>query len=161
MAFYFLRLLRVDPGVNPQNVLSMGVTLSPARYTDPAQMWRFYDGLLEKLGALPGVSRAAGSIDMPFNGANANGDFSYEGQPGGTADRNPFADMHSVTPGFFTTVQTPIVEGRDFQFAGHGQAHRRWSSLIAVWRGNCGLDRARLANTSTAAAATTTRLWVW
>jgi predicted permease len=114
MAFYFLRLLRVDPGVNPQNVLTMGITLSPARYSDPAQMGRFYDAVLEKLAALPGVSHVAGSVDMPFNGANANGDFSYEGQPGGTADRNPFADMHSVTPGFFATVQTPFLEGRDF-----------------------------------------------
>jgi predicted permease len=60
------------------------------------------------------MNHVAGSIDMPFNGANANGDFSYEGQPGGTADHNPFADQHSVTPGFFATVQTPLVEGRDF-----------------------------------------------
>ena len=114
MAFYFLRLLRVDPGVNAQNVLTMGITLSPARYTDSAQMGRFYDAVLEKLAALPGVSHVAGSVDLPFNGANSNGDFSYEGQPGGTADHNPFADQHSVTPGFFATVQTPFVEGRDF-----------------------------------------------
>jgi predicted permease len=114
MAFYFLRLLRVDPGVNQQNVLTMGITLSPARYTDSAQMGRFYDAVLEKLAALPGVSHVAGSVDLPFNGANSNGDFSYEGQPGGTADHNPFADQHSVTPGFFATVQTPFVEGRDF-----------------------------------------------
>ena len=114
MAFYFLRLMRVDPGVNPQNVLSMGITLSPARYTDAAQMWRFYDALMGKLGTLPGVVRVAGSVDTPFSGANANGDFTYEGQPNGTADRNPFADQHSVTPGFFATVQTPIIEGRDF-----------------------------------------------
>lgn len=114
MGLYFVRLLRVDPGVNPQNVLSVGIPLSPARYTEPAQMWRFYDALLQKLGSLPGVVRVAGSVDLPFTGANANGDFTYEGQPGGTADHNPFADMHSVTPGFFATVQTPIVEGRDF-----------------------------------------------
>jgi predicted permease len=114
MAFYFLRLVRVDPGVNPQNVLSLGITLSPVRYTDPAQMGRFHDALLQKLRSLPGVVNAAGSVDTPFTGANANGDFSYEGQPGGTADRNPFADQHAVTPGFFATLQTPILEGRDF-----------------------------------------------
>jgi predicted permease len=114
MAFYFLRLVRVDPGVNPQNVLSLGIPLSPVRYTDPAQMGRFYDALLQKLRSLPGVVNAAGSVDTPFTGANANGDFSYEGQPGGTADRNPFADQHAVTPGFFATLQTPILEGRDF-----------------------------------------------
>jgi putative ABC transport system permease protein len=114
MAFYFLRLLQVNPGMNPRNVLSIGLSLSPARYTEPAQMWRFYDAVREKLSALPGVLRVAASSDTPFTGAGANGDFSYEGQPGGTADRNPFADMHSVTPGFFATVQTPMIEGREF-----------------------------------------------
>jgi putative ABC transport system permease protein len=143
MAFYFLRLLRVDPGVNPQNVLTMGITLSPARYSDPAQMGRFYDAVLEKLAALPGVSHVAGSVDMPFNGANANGDFSYEGQPGGTADRNPFADMHSVTPGFFATVQTPFLEGRDFTpqdtassqkivIINRGMEQKLWSGQSAI-----------------------------
>lgn len=114
MAFYFVRLLQVDPGVNPRKVLSLGITLSPARYASPAEMGRFYDALLGKLMALPGVVHAAGSIDTPFTGANANGDFSYEGQPGGTAEHNPFADLHSVTPGYFATVQTPIFAGRDF-----------------------------------------------
>ncbi|MGC2297525.1 MAG: ABC transporter permease [Acidobacteriaceae bacterium] len=143
MAFYFLRLLRVDPGVNPQNVLAMSVTLSPARYTDPAQMGRFYDAVLEKLAALPRVTHVAGTIDMPFTGANANGDFTYEGQPGGTADHNPFADMHSVTPGFFATVQTPLLEGRDFSpqdkagspkvaIINRGMAQKLWPGQIAI-----------------------------
>jgi len=114
MAFYFFRLLRVDPGMNPQNVLSMGLSLSPARYTQPEQINRFYDAVHDRFSTLPGVVRVAASSDTPFTGAGSNGDFTYEGQPGGTADHNPFADMHAVTPAFFSTMQTPILEGRDF-----------------------------------------------
>jgi predicted permease len=114
MVFYFLRLTRVDPGVNSQNVLSMNISLSPARYSDSPEMWRFYDTLLEKFAVMPGVLHVAGSIDTPYTGANSNGDFSYEGQASGATNRNLFADFHSVTPGYFATVQTPILEGRDF-----------------------------------------------
>jgi hypothetical protein len=77
-------------------------------------MWRFYDTLLEKFAVMPGVLHVAGSIDTPYTGANSNGDFSYEGQASGATNRNLFADFHSVTPGYFATVQTPILEGRDF-----------------------------------------------
>ena len=143
MAFYFLRLLRVDPGMNPQNVLSMGISLSPARYAQPAQMNQFYDALRDKLSALPGVVRVAAASDTPFTGAGANGDFSYEGQPGGTADHNPFADMHQITPGFFETLQTPIVEGRDFTaqdtagsmkvaIISRAMAHKLWPGQSAI-----------------------------
>jgi predicted permease len=116
MALYFTRLLNVDPGVNPQNVLSIGIAPSPAQYSKPEDRRRFYNALLEKLSALPGVVKAGASTDVPFNGTNSNGDFSYEGQPNGTADHNPFADFHYVTPGYFAAVQTPIVQGRDFTF---------------------------------------------
>jgi predicted permease len=43
-----------------------------------------------------------------------NGDFTYDNQPDSTADRNPFADFHYVTPGYFAAVETPLLQGRDF-----------------------------------------------
>ncbi len=116
MALYFMRLLNIDPGVNPQNVLSIGIAPSPAQYSKPEDRRRFYNALLEKLSAIPGVLKVGASTDVPFNGTNSNGDFSYEEQPNGTADHNPFADFHYVTPGYFAAVQTPILQGRDFTF---------------------------------------------
>ena len=143
MAFYFFRLLRVDPGMNPHNVLSMGLSLSPARYTQPEQMSRFYDALTARLSTLPGVVRVAATSDTPFTGAGSNGDFTYEGQPGGTADRNPFADLHQLTPGFFATMQTPMVAGREFTpqdsaaamkvaIISHTMARKLWPGQSAI-----------------------------
>jgi predicted permease len=114
MAIHFLGLLRVDSGVNPDNAMAMTVWLPPAQYPQPDDQRSFYRALLDKLSALPGVIAVGGSVDTPFTGSNANGDFEYEGQPSGAADNNPFAEKHSITPGYFAALQTPILEGRDF-----------------------------------------------
>jgi putative ABC transport system permease protein len=114
MAFYFTRLLHTDPGMNPENTLAMTVSLSPAQYTKPEDQARFFDTLRNKLSALPGVTNAGGSASIPFRPNDNNGDFTYDNQPDSTADQNPFADFHYVTPGYFAAVQTPLIAGRDF-----------------------------------------------
>jgi predicted permease len=114
MAFYLIRLMRTNPGVNPKNVLVINVWLSPQQYPDVGKKWRFYSTLLERLAIIPGVVHAAGSMDPPFWGSFPHGKFSYDDQPDETANQNPVAGFHYVTPGYFETVQTPIVKGRDF-----------------------------------------------
>ena len=113
MAFYFLRLLHTDPGINPENTLSFTVSLSPAQYAKPEQQRRFFDTLLDKLAVLPGVKNAGATGDTPFTNNGSNGSFSYDGQPQSEADKNPFADFHFVTPGYFFAVGTPLLQGRD------------------------------------------------
>jgi putative ABC transport system permease protein len=75
---------------------------------------RFYNTLLEKLAALPSVTHVAATTDPPFWGSFPIAKFSYIGQPDGNADSNLLAGFHFVTPGYFSTVQTPILRGRDF-----------------------------------------------
>jgi len=114
MAFYFIRLLHTDPGMNPENTMTMTVSLSPAQYPKPEEQSRFFGTLLDKLAALPGVTDAGGSDEVPFRPTGDNGDFTYDGQPESTASHNPFADFHYVTPGYFASVETPLLQGRDF-----------------------------------------------
>lgn len=114
MAFYFLRLLHTDPGMNPENTLSLTVSLSPGQYSKPEQKRQFFDTLLDKLAALPGVTHAGATGDTPFTNNGSNGSFEYDGQPQSTADRNPFADFHFVTPGYFSSIGTPLLQGREF-----------------------------------------------
>jgi putative ABC transport system permease protein len=110
----FASVLRVDPGVRPENTMAMTVSLPPAQYPTPESQQNFYRTLQPRLAALPGVAAVGGGVDTPFAGSNANGDFSYEGEPNGTADKNPFAEKHAITPGFFAAVGAPILKGRDF-----------------------------------------------
>jgi predicted permease len=114
MAFYLIRLMRTDPGVNPHNVLLINAWLSPEQYPDPESRWRFYESLLQKLASLPGISHVAASVDPPFWGNGPQGKFNYDGQPGGNPNQTPIARFHYVTSGYFATVQTPILKGRDF-----------------------------------------------
>jgi predicted permease len=92
----------------------MTVSLSPAQYAKPEERRRFFETLLEKLSALPGVTHAGASESTPFTGSGSNGDFSYDGEPKNTADHNPFADLRYVSPGYFASVETPLLQGRDF-----------------------------------------------
>jgi predicted permease len=114
MAIYFLRLLRVNSGVNPANAMAITVQLSLGHYAKADDQRRFYHQLRDRLSALPGVVAVGGSVDIPFTGANTTGDFQYEGQPNGTADRNPFAEKHYITPGYFAALDTHVLQGRDF-----------------------------------------------
>ena len=114
VALHFASVLRVDPGVDPANTMVMSVALPPAQYPTAESQRNFYRTLAPRLAALPGVAAVGGSVDTPFTGTNATGDFQYEGQATGTADKNPFAEKHAVTPGFFAAVGAPLLEGRDF-----------------------------------------------
>ena len=114
VAMRFVSLLGNDPGVDPRNAMVMTVMLPAPQYPKADDQHRFYRALVDKLSALPGVAAVGGSVDTPFTGSNANGDFQYEGQPESTADKNPFAEKHYITPGYFRSLGTPFWQGRDF-----------------------------------------------
>jgi putative ABC transport system permease protein len=114
VAMRFVALLHVDPGVNPRNAMVMTVMLPPAQYPKGDDQLRFWHALAGKLSSLPGVTAVGGGVDTPFTGSNANGDFTYEGQPADSADKNPFAEKHYITPGFLTAIGAQVWQGRDF-----------------------------------------------
>src|SRR5215469_12756217 len=114
IAMHFVTLLRSDPGVNPRNAMVMTVMLPESQYPKPEDQHRFYHALVDKLSALPGVVAVGASVDTPFSGSSANGDFQYEEQPEGTADKTPLAEKHWITPGYFLAIGAPFWQGRDF-----------------------------------------------
>jgi putative ABC transport system permease protein len=114
MAFYFLSVLRTNPGINAQNTLSMTIWLSPSRYAKPEDQRRIAQTLFDKLSALPGVTAAGLSDSRLFTDEGSNGSFRYDNQPESTQDRNPFADFRHVSPGYFAAAGTALLQGRDF-----------------------------------------------
>src|SRR5262245_45603399 len=64
----FDRLLRIDPGFNAQNLLTVNINLPASRYQDNPRVIAFYDQLLERARALPGVVSAAATSGLPFTG---------------------------------------------------------------------------------------------
>ena len=117
----FIRLRQVDPGFVPERLLTARVELSPVRYGANDVKRRFYETLLERLQAMPGVRAAATARALPMTGKLEIGDWSFvlEGQassPPLPTDYHP-ADWQVVSPGYFATMGIPVQQGRDFAAA--------------------------------------------
>src|SRR5260221_1859867 len=108
----FNRLLAVDPGFNPHNVLTLTFDLPDKKYSDQQQV-DFYNQLLARLQSLPGVVATSGVTPLPFSGNNGVITFEIEGHPVPKSEA-PSADIKVSTPGYFRTFGIPVISGRDF-----------------------------------------------
>lgn len=124
-----LRGLRAtDPGVDPEGVVTMDIFLTPSRYDSWDAMWRFYSQLLEKVRALPGVTAAGLSEEIPFNGSFGCTVQGFEDRRVyerlSAADLTTCAGQEPTTPGYFEAMGIPIVQGRAFEAADNDQPER-------------------------------------
>ena len=107
------RLLDVDVGVDIENVLLGQFTLPPAAYPDPTDQKLFYDRLLERAGAIPGVTHAAlGTVVPPRSGGQFH--VRIEGVHEAWTMDLPVARSRSVSPGYFESMGIPLLRGRYF-----------------------------------------------
>ena len=109
------RLLGVNPGLNPKNVLTMGVSTAQENlYVGLPADEHFCQELTERLGAIPGVVSVGAVAHLPLSGANAGRGFTIEGQPDPGPRNEPGAGYSVACPGFFRTLNIPMVQGREF-----------------------------------------------
>ena len=98
------------------NILTARVDLPRSRYPDSAASIRFFEALLPKLHAVPGVEAATLSDGLPAAG-NGSITVQIEGKAYAEAKDYPRAREGIVTPGYFETFQTPLLGGREFSTA--------------------------------------------
>jgi putative ABC transport system permease protein len=110
----FARLNRVDPGFNPEKLLTMGVTLLRSKYPEDSRVAAFYSQLLEQVAAAPGVKSAGAITELPLSGANTSDNFTIEGRPAIAKQEEPSIECRFVTPHYFDSMDIPILKGRDF-----------------------------------------------
>jgi hypothetical protein len=111
----FVHVTGLDPGFRPARVLSVLVNLPPAGYSEPARQAAFFDELLRRVRALPGVESAAISNSVPLTGMNDQGSIRIEGRPDpAPGEDGPLANRPHVSSGYFETMGIPLVEGRFF-----------------------------------------------
>ena len=108
----FHRLLEVDPGLNPRNVLTLTFDLPEKKYSEQQQV-DFYRQVLTRAEALPGVVSAAAVTPLPLSGGNAIITFQIDGHPVPKSEE-PSADIKVISPNYFRTFAIPFKSGRDF-----------------------------------------------
>jgi predicted permease len=110
----FARLQSVNPGFTTENVLTAQIALPTARYTDAAARRAFWIRLADRVRALPGVTAAGLTSNVPFNGMVSSGSYSIVGYTPGPTDAAPHGRQEVVGGDYFRAMQIPLVEGRLF-----------------------------------------------
>ncbi len=107
------RLMGVDTGINAENVLTMRLTVPPQEISRDS-LPGFYDELLGRIQALPGVTQAA-LADCPPLAGGCNGTIlAFPDRPAAPDGDPPSIGVHWVTPGWFGTMGVPLKRGRIF-----------------------------------------------
>jgi putative ABC transport system permease protein len=108
------RLLGVDPGLNPKNVLTMQVSVpQEIIYNGPPGLPRFCQDIDEHAGAIPGVVSVSAVAQLPFEGSAGRG-FQIEGRPPAKPGDMPGAGYSVACPNYFRTMGIPVLKGREF-----------------------------------------------
>ncbi|MBZ5505888.1 MAG: ABC transporter permease [Acidobacteriia bacterium] len=110
----FFRLLRVDGGFNPDRVLTFELSLPDSKYPDTDRIVALYQRALQQLQSVPGVRSAAIAYTVPMDGATESGVIRIPDHPVADNQAKPFSNYNIASPGFFSTVGTPVLRGREF-----------------------------------------------
>ena len=109
----FWKLRSVEPGFNPDNMITMRVELPETRYKDVASQTRFRKQVLAGMNSLPRV-QAAMISELPLSGDSLNHDFLVENRPPIAPGDEPSVETRSVLGDYFKVMQIPLQRGRDF-----------------------------------------------
>jgi putative ABC transport system permease protein len=120
----FLRLQEVDPGFEPESVLTAEISLPRAKYPNGQNVAAFHDQLLGRLAATPGVAAAGLGSSLPLSGTNADTSFFIDGRPPLEPRDRPHTHPRAISPDYFRAMGMKMVEGRAFTEQDHSQAPR-------------------------------------
>ena len=110
----FVKLQAVDPGFTVKPALTFDLTLPDARYREDASRVAFFDRLMPRLRALPGVRAASSVLGLPLNGLDLILSFEVQGRPPVPPAQQPAMQVRVATPEYFATIGIPLKRGRFF-----------------------------------------------
>lgn len=106
-----IHLETLPPGFNPNGLMAAKASLDDARFHDPAAFRKLLDESTTAMEQIPGVKKAAVGLSLPYE-STLNDELTLsDGKQAGLQDET---DLVYVTPGFFETLQMPVVAGREF-----------------------------------------------
>jgi putative ABC transport system permease protein len=107
----FVKLLDVDPGYRAENLLTARIALPP-RYSDNSQRAQFYERVLQRIAALPGVTAVGATSHLPLTGYNMGAQLRVEGRQPREGENPPSAPVARVNPDYFRTMGIALRAGR-------------------------------------------------
>ena len=139
----FARVVGVDPGFQPANLLVFNVSLPQAKYPNDTVRDQVLLRITDALNATPGVVSAGGTSNIPFGGNWSTASFNVEGYQVPANTPSPWGDMRLITPTYFATMRAPLLAGRQFTAADRAGApavcivdeelvHRYWPHTDAI-----------------------------
>jgi putative ABC transport system permease protein len=108
----FQRLQEVPPGFQSDHLLAADLPLSRNAYAKPEQRFEFFDRLVERAQALPGVRSAAAASALPVTSGGGAIHFNIHGRPPKSPHDFTAAGYFTVTPHYFETIGAPLLQGR-------------------------------------------------
>jgi len=109
----FLAAQKINPFVPSDHIMTGEISLPQEHYPDNASHIRFFDQLLLRLRATPGVNQAVISSSLPGTGTGSN-HIEIEGAPVDDPLKGPLGSMLAQSPGYFDAIGLPLLRGRDF-----------------------------------------------
>ncbi len=107
-------LRSVYPGFDANHVITMDLSVSSKKFSSPQPMVSFFQGVLDRVKALPGV-QSAGFVDaLPLSGGGSHQPVQIEGQPVLPMADQPEVDVRLMSPDYLRAMRIPLVSGRYF-----------------------------------------------
>jgi putative ABC transport system permease protein len=107
-------LLSVSPGFQPERLLTMEMDLRTAQYDKDPAIINFWQNVLDRIRALPGVQSAALGTNIPLTDSHGRSDITIEGMPVPKPGSYPHPDFHTISDGYVNAVGIPLLQGREF-----------------------------------------------
>ena len=120
----FFNLQATSVGFDPTRLQVLVESVPRATYSEPQKQLQFYEQLLPKLAAQPGIESVGGANPLPFSNNDNASSFTIAGQPPIAKGNHPDASHVIVTPGYFRTMRIPLRGGRDFEARDSEKASR-------------------------------------
>jgi len=105
---------QVNPGFQPQGVMTAALALPQSKYDKPEKQFVFFQTVLQRLASAPGVTAAGAGYPLPFSGNDSTASFSVEDHPPTPGDPGPHGAIRIVSPGYFSALGIPLLRGRFF-----------------------------------------------
>ncbi len=108
------RLLNVDAGFAPQNLLTATIDVAGPKYQQDPPVMEFYRQVLQRIRAIPGVQNAALVSQLPLGGNLDEYGIHVEGEISPNPEDDPSGDRYGISPDYLRTMGTPLLRGRAF-----------------------------------------------